>query len=376
MAEEPNFRFYAGTPLTTESNINLGCLFVLDIKPHDEFTFLEKETMGHLGMLIIDFLKVSRQASEGHRAARLSHGLKCFVEGRSNFASDSQMPVAYDVNQTSSEARGLNTRRISCERSRSHSSGACLNDSASELTDADSVSSSFEPTHQNEFLRSRHRGDREGLQGNSWTFQRAANLIRESLELDGSDGVVFVGAGNDLMCRDGSDNGPASLMDSTKAVSVLSFSTEDSARDKEATASFFRAITNLDEVFLRRLLHRYHNGKIWSFHQDGLLYSSDSEEAKSSRRPRGRANPSPARAKAQKRKFTENCMLQKCFSGASQILFVPLWNTAHLHWFGGFFCWNTVESNVFNQSVELSSLLGFGSSIISECNRVDSLIAD
>jgi hypothetical protein len=80
--------------------------------------------------------------------------------------------------------------------------------------------------------------------------------------------------------------------------------------------------------------------------------------------------------KAQKRKTTENSILNKSFPGASQIIFVPLWNPAHSQWFGGFFCWNTIESNVFNPSVELSSLLGFGTSIMSECNRVDSLIAD
>lgn len=69
---KPSFRFYAGTPLTTESNINLGCFFVLDTKPRPEFTDKERELMGHMGMLIMDFLKVSRQATEGRRAARLS----------------------------------------------------------------------------------------------------------------------------------------------------------------------------------------------------------------------------------------------------------------------------------------------------------------
>lgn len=383
--EEPKFRFYAGTPLTTESNINLGCFFVLDTKPHDEFTYLEKETMGHMGMLIMDFLKVSRQASEGRRAARLSRGLNCFVEGRSSCAGDSQNPVLENHNRnfsTSSETSMSNTsgewldvRDISCGRSRSRSSGARSFDSASEQRDEESIPSSFDPNYQAEWLQSKEKDDGAGHRGNSWTFQRAANLIRESLELDGNDGVVFAEAGNDPMHDNGTDSELSSSVDSSKAVSVLALSTEDGPCGIENKAAS-RSIANLKEDFLCRLLDRYNKGNIWSFHRDGLLSSSDGEGSGTSRNPRGRLNPSSTRVKAQKRKATENSILNKCFPGATQILFVPLWNPAHSQWFGGFFCWNTVESNVFNPSVELSSLLGFGSSIMSECNRVDSLIAD
>jgi hypothetical protein len=199
-------------------------------------------------------------------------------------------------------------------------------------------------------------------------------LIRESLELNGNDGVVFVEADNDPMHNGGSDSELSSSVDNSKAVTVLALSTEDGGTEWKMPLS--RSISNLDEDFLRRLLNRYSRGNIWSFHRDGLLSSSDSEESEGSPEPSGRKNPSLKLMKAQKRKTTENSILNKSFPGASQIIFVPLWNPAHSQWFGGFFCWNTIESNVFNPSVELSSLLGFGTSIMSECNRVDSLIAD
>ena len=98
MVGEPGFRFYAGTPLTTESNVNIGCLFALDTKPHAEFSYIEKETMGYMGMLIMDFLKVSRQASDGRHAARLSRGINLFVEGHSFFDKTSNYGDAFEYN--------------------------------------------------------------------------------------------------------------------------------------------------------------------------------------------------------------------------------------------------------------------------------------
>jgi GAF domain-containing protein len=65
----PRFRFYAGTPLTTDTKINIGCFFALDTKPRNSFSDLEKEIFGSLGTLIMDYLQVSREASEGRRAA-------------------------------------------------------------------------------------------------------------------------------------------------------------------------------------------------------------------------------------------------------------------------------------------------------------------
>ncbi|KAJ5110204.1 hypothetical protein N7532_002849 [Penicillium argentinense] len=376
--DDPKFRFYAGTPLTTDKNINLGCFFVLDTKTHHDFTDLEKETMGHMGMLIMDFLKVSRQASEGRRAARLSHGLNCFVEGGWSFADESQNPVLGAIKQKaraeSSEnpASASSTHRdqLSVQGSRSRSSGA------SSYRSASTNHNDAEPPQDDKAYPENTGEDK--VQSTTWTFQRAANLIRESLELEGSDGVVFVEAGNAPLRESSSDSDASSAADTSKSASVLAISTQDNPNDKTSKSPVSRSIQYLHEDFLRRLLNRYNRGNIWCFHRDGMLSSSDGEDSgSSSRKSRGRERPSTLRNKAQKkRKATENTVLNRCFPGATQILFVPLWNSANSQWFGGFFCWNTVESNVFNPSVELSSLLGFGSSIMSECNRVESLIAD
>lgn len=378
VTEEPHFRFYAGTPLTTESNINLGCFFVLDTKPRPDFTRAEKETMAHMSMLVMDFLKVSRQATEGRRAARLSQGLSRFVEGNSSLFDAAYSPTADDLAPPSSASVRSGPDSLSVEhlnrhnarRSRSRSTSVRSPSSQSESRGEASVPSSLEPPFPS--WPSNHRQKHTDLnKGTSWTFRRAANLIRESLELQGDSGVIFVEAPREPMSD--VDSGSDSFGEIGNPATVLAMSTETNPLGLDTTPSPSHSVKNLDEDFLYRLLGRYHKGRLWAFHRDGLLSSSDNEKP---RKSRARTRPSGRPTGTKKRKTTENSILNRCFPGATQVLFVPLWNAANSQWFGGCFCWNGVESNVFNPSVELSSLLGFGSSIMAECNRVESLISD
>lgn len=333
--------------------------------------------MAHTGMLVMDFLKVSRQATEGRRAARLSQGLSRFVEGNSSLFDAAHSPTADDQGSKTSSSVKSGTHSLSAEhlsrhnsrRSRSRSTSARSGSSVSESRGEASVPSSFEapfPAWPSE------QKPEDVNKGNSWTFRRAANLIRESLELQGDSGVVFVEASREPVSDvdSGSDD---SFNETGKPASVLAMSTESNPLGSETTVSPSHPVKNLDKDFLQRLLDRYHKGRLWAFHRDGMLSSSDNEK---SRKSRARTRTSGRATGLKKRKTTENSVLNRCFPGATQVLFVPLWNAANSQWFGGCFCWNVVESNVFNPSVELSSLLGFGSSIMAECNRVESLISD
>jgi signal transduction histidine kinase len=381
--KKPNFRFYAGTPLTTDSNINVGCFFVLDTKPHVEFTQSEKETMGTMGMLIMDFLKVSRQASEGRRATRLSRGLSCFVEGRSRFADSSEDPITHNPNpqqisrpssKTRSSHLSISNNQYSPRRSRSRGSDARsvspLSDINTDYSRASSVGS-----HLSGLRSDNMQNEDKEYQGNAWTFQRAANLIRESLELEGDAGVVFVEGGNDTMFDFDTRGEVSGSLDNNKSATVLAISAGDAPLGPETGSITQFPVSGIDDGFLHGLLCRYGQGKIWSFHRDGLFSSSDSDESTDSSR-KSRTGERTRSKRAKKWKTIENNMLNKYFPGATQVMFVPLWNTTDSQWFGGCFCWNNVENVVFDQQVELSSLLGFGSSIMAECNRIEAQISD
>lgn len=376
--EKPNFRFYAGTPLTTETNINIGCLFVLDTKPHDGLTDIDKETMKTVSMLIMDYLRVSRQASEGRRATRLSRGLSCFVEGSSSLVDTSHPSYAGSFAAVPGTPQSSNLRA-------NHLSVGSLNSfelpsRRSQSSDARSISSMSEGRGDSGLSPlpdwwSGNRGNQrlEEAHGNSWAFKRAANLLRESLELGGDGGVIFLEAGNTPMLD--MESGSDCSAENSSPAPVLAISTNDDPFAPGPGSSNLYSASNFDGSFLHQLLRRYSKGKLWSFHRDGLVSSSDDEKPS---RSRSRANKAPelGRGTGKKWKSLENSMLNLYFPNATQVLFVPLWNAANSQWFAGCFCWNTVETRVFNSSVELSSVLGFGSSIMAEYSRVESLISD
>ncbi|KAJ5124167.1 uncharacterized protein N7515_007992 [Penicillium bovifimosum] len=427
--EDPNFHFYAGTPLTTEKNINLGCFFVLDTRRRDGLTPLEKDTMGSLSTLVMDYMKICRQASEGRRAARLSRGLSYFVEGSSSFVDSidpsradsvasqaATPPSSYKQASASSGSRGNSAAHASQAPSDSSPNNRSLSNDTRSFSSVpfdlkldedsglqgDSRSSSDSRldggSRENtskmdsgtvesslpEWLTSssRNRLPPDDSQGNSWCFRRAANLLRESLDLSGDSGVIFLEANNSpLMDVDtGSDpsntGGPAP---------VLSASTNDEPFAPQAGSMATCPAANLDRSFLQLLLRRYPRGKLWSFHRDGLISTSDDDDQqpqdKATRSTSATSLSPPGVTPASKsirnrRKAAENSILNKYFPNATQIMFVPLWNAVTSQWFAGCFCWSTIETQVFTTSVELSSVLGFSSSIMAEYSRVESLIAD
>ncbi|KAJ6146418.1 hypothetical protein N7497_008400 [Penicillium chrysogenum] len=415
--KDPNFRFFAGTPLTTERNINLGCFFVLDKKPRDGLTPLEKDTLGSISMLVMDYLRVCRQASEGRRAARLSRGLSYFVEGSSSFV-DNVDPSRTDSVGHLSATPASSYNRISAS-SRSHGDGSenasqapsnsppndrsLSNDarsfssvpsdlkldydwklgSGSKLDNGSNVESGTVESSLPEWLTSssRNRLPPDDSQGTSWSFRRAANLLRESLDLSGDGGVIFLEANNSPL-MDADMGGDCS--DTGGPASVLSASTNEEPFAPQAGSMTTCPAANLDRSFLQLLLRRYPKGKLWSFHRDGLISTSDDDDQEAqdkgplgtSATSRSPPNAQPSKPTRKRRKAAENSVLNQYFPHAAQIMFVPLWDAVSSQWFGGCFCWSTIETQVFTTSVELSSVLGFSSSIMAEYSRVESLIAD
>ncbi|KAL4975172.1 hypothetical protein BDW66DRAFT_137931 [Aspergillus desertorum] len=385
---DQHFRFYAGMPLTTESHkINIGCFFLLDTKPHNGLTVEEKEIMGSISVLIMNFLKVSRQASEGRRAARLSRGLSCFVEGSSSFVDTANPSYTGSVSALPgspplSAPRGhhLSVRSSNSVEGllrRSQSSDARSFSSISDCR-IDPGRSSNPPTPLPEWWSGTQRRELEGLDqshGNSWAFKRAANLLRESLELDGDGGVVFLETGTTPALD--IDSGSDYIAENMCPASVLAMSTNEEPFAPSPGSTLASPVANLDTAFLQQLIRRYSRGKIWSFHRDGSVSSSDDENGKPSKSSARTARAQELTNSAPKRwRSVENSLLNTYFPNATQVLFVPLWNAASSQWFAGCFCWNTVESRVFSSSVELSSVLGFGSSIMVEHSRLESLISD
>lgn len=210
---------------------------------------------------------------------------------------------------------------------------------------------------------------------NIWTIRRAANLLRESLELTGESGVIFLESGNmPLDMEDG-------IFDSSEAnaAPVLAISTAEEPFAPEPGSTLSCPAAQLEPSFLHQLLKRYPKGKIWTFHRDGTLFGSSDDDDE---RPGPNLaistvkNSDAKRHSSKKWRAAESALLEKHFPNASQVLFVPLWNAASSQWFAGCFCWNCNETKVFTPALELAYVMGFGYSIMAECSRVESVLAD
>ncbi|KAJ5471382.1 CheY-like superfamily [Penicillium desertorum] len=81
MAGAPYFRYYAGTPLTTATGINIGSLYVIDRRPNICLSELHKETLSDIGDAVMDYLETYRQPLESDRLENLLTSLNSFVQG-------------------------------------------------------------------------------------------------------------------------------------------------------------------------------------------------------------------------------------------------------------------------------------------------------
>ncbi|KAJ6110753.1 hypothetical protein N7486_002988 [Penicillium sp. IBT 16267x] len=378
---EPHSRFYAGTPLTSDSNINLGCLFILDTEPREGLNDIEKDILGTVAAMVMDYLQLSRQAVEGRRASRLSRGLRLFVDGKSSFADNVPSTRSHSFNSsslscTSSYRRA--SRSANSECSDCNVRGAQSENDDMPLPDGDArptsptsiddlgigMSASPAPSSQ-----SSERSDSGSMVSSNtdWLFQRAANLLRQSLDLDGAGGVIFLE--RVLETNDGSSDPSArshlSSVDGNTSGSVLALSTREDPFSYQTGSEISHPAAKLNNAFLTQLSRRYPKGRLWSFHRDGSLSTSDEEQSVSASRKYNETS-----------RALEASKLQDYFPDACQVMFVPLWNATNLQWFAGCFSWTPKPTRVFSRAVDLTSMFGFASSIMTEYGRVESVVSD
>jgi hypothetical protein len=255
-------------------------------------------------------------------------------------------------------------------------------------------------------------------------FSRAANLIREAFEVDG--GCVFFDAlkGFNLVPRpspkspsrqtsylsNGSgltvpgdrdygqnedslaDSGFSELgegvfsrsaTDSRKAVEVLGFSTASSAsihgdeypipdQDPQSFIPFHQKA-------LHTLLRRYPRGKLWTLDTDVGLTSSSEDEfepANIDDDPDQNLKYMEQRRVKKARARSDAKFLARHFPGVRQLLFVPLWDSGRSRWLSGCCVWSTEPTRILSKQVELAFLTAFGNSVMAECSRIDTEIAN
>jgi hypothetical protein len=262
-------------------------------------------------------------------------------------------------------------------------------------------------------------------------FSRAANLIREAFEVDG--GAVFYdaqrgfisdvngkpdtainlpGQENQQESQTSGDDPPSSgesftehleelspdqrtllksdfpglaegrfsltSAESNRTVEILGFSTSDASSIHGDAMPGTQTFKPCDEKTLHTLLRRYPRGKLWTFDSDGAVSSSSEEDTFKipSNDPIQCSNDMKRRKARSARNKSDAKFLSRHFPGVRQLLFVPLWDAGRSRWLSGCFAWSTEPTRILSKQSELAFLTAFGNSVMAECSRIDTEIAD
>jgi signal transduction histidine kinase len=424
----PQLRFYAGTPLTTKRGINIGSLCVMDVEPREGLSPHEARTLGWLAGLAIAHLETTREAMEGKRAKLMSHAWDVFVDGKSMMGNSSRdASRAESVQRDQSSGAETSSNRPTRIPAFDGKSGGVINSHASSAVPPSRTSADFEEGSEDRHASTKDRtttssdpssedeegfggrGQREaGSESHGFTFSRAANVLRECFEIEDGDGVFFLGAGTGLAHSTGSgvamgahqetqdgtgtknDHGdtPSSptygvgtntsfdplisafAKQTKKPAPVLASSTRDEPFLRGQHPRGRAALGEVDQDILGELCKRYPQGKIWSLENGAVASSSEDDQAE-----KLASSTSSHRRNRSYHRRGEASIMTKLFPGVRQILFVPLWDAAVSRWASGGFIWSISETRVFSKT-DLGFLNVFGKTIMAECSRLDTRLAD
>lgn len=428
----PQNRFYAGVPIRSKKGVHIGVYHVYDDSPRSELDFsdADKQFLRDMAHIIWQHVE-SRAAIESiHRGERMVRGLGSFVEGQATLSSSTgqfQDAPGQDEGALNQRQQGLQRDRDAIEdptprQERQHYFGTRSPDRRSATMDtsppavgsrADSPPpSTVEAPAQNVALNAfPHRPvsvtipDPHLVQLRQ-TFSRAANILRESVEVQGAlflDASVgsFGGLVEDRKSRDSTDsngwagstasssnddlpkgNSSLSAGEPVAYCDVFGYSTTG-ASSIDGAASFSKH-TLVPERLLKSLLRRYPAGKIFSFDTDGLLLSggSDTDDAKHPLPPRQKPNP-PSDAKTKRRTnrpFStpegQAQAITALFPGARSVAIFPLWDQVKERWFAGGFIWTASPTRLFSTEGELSYLRAYAATLMGEIHRLNALNSD
>jgi hypothetical protein len=460
----PFLKFYAGVPLITKRGIPIGSLFIVDPNVRAGLTRDEIHFMGSMAKTIMRHMEIAREMEEHRRGMKMSRGLASFVEGRAEFveaevdtADGEGTKIAGQFETGSGLGNGRAKPTPASAPTFGHSPWASANSierkekeySSALFKKEQEIIASPEPppihraqdsgshsvAETNESVHSpamdlpetpKHENQSDAS-STKMLFSRAANLIRETFEVDG--GCVFydaqkgfnllpkpslpaalsrrdsqLGYGHDLPSsggipldskdQDTDKPGPGSAdpgeglfsrsgTESRKAVEILGFSTTTHASihgdEYPAPGPGPQSFIPFHEKALHTLLRRYPRGKLWTLDSEVEILSSSEEDwgaSNNAKDPEQQLKAVDRRKLRRARMRSDAKFLSRHFPGVSQLLFVPLWDSGRSRWLSGCCVWSTEPTRIFSKQVELAFLTAFGNSVMAECSRIDTEIAN
>ncbi|KAI8157747.1 hypothetical protein K4K49_003744 [Colletotrichum sp. SAR 10_70] len=430
--EWPHPRFYAGVPIKSRRGVSIGVFSVWSDEPRQELSSNSTQLLRQLSRMVTDHLDSKRTVERHHRAVRMLRGIGSFVEGKATMSNLGSQPQTNDqslegsLNQNQQRLQDLdNAAAKKADDDESEPGSVAPSPLASPKkspspsqqrvhrrpSSASDVSvgnrrPTTETTMESMTEKSSHNSHEEGV---SYIFSKAANIIRESIEVEGAlflDAAIgsFAGlatktAASGSFSSSSSSDERHSTQRQASLSSVVDVPCRILGHSNSLTSSIDRQITSRDqrqfsERFLAKLLRRYPSGRVFAFDENGSLQSSDfSEEdgatpmsplAEKKLSTAHQEDLSPAelsdRARKRNKKLlsrqNEGKMLMTLFSGARSVALVPLWDAQKQRWYSGGFVYTKTANRVLTIEGELSYLRAFGTVIMSEVAKHNARMVD
>ncbi|KAJ5776436.1 uncharacterized protein N7511_001447 [Penicillium nucicola] len=421
---DPKIRFLAHALIVSPKGIVIGVYTILDDKPRSSLNSEEMKFLKDMAATCMDYLVTNRAKSQHIRSERMIVGLGSFLEGKGSLRSswvdktdggatagqDNKTEGSVSTQQQDKQHLGgvglAQPRKDSQSLPfRSDQSDTPLNTKpntlrgrASPMPRSKSNTSRDGRNRAKAYPETKHKSKKEvSVSQIEDTFGRAANIVRESLEVEG---VVFFDANsggqdafvtNERADHDGSssenenkakkeytqsDVAQSLLENSGKetlnACKILGFATSNAASvNSELTGD---AKLALSESLLAGLLRRYPSGKIFNFTEDGSISSDDTSD---SIFETFNSRVGKKYKKTRKSVLRHDALaLLNMAPGSRSIIFSPVWDSHKSRWYAGTFAWTKTMQRVFTLDDELTFCTAFGSSVIAEVHRLGALFAD
>ncbi|KAI0448705.1 hypothetical protein F5B21DRAFT_518740 [Xylaria acuta] len=436
----PDARFYAAVPIRSPRDVNIGVFAVYGSQPRTEIEPRLITFLRDMSVTVTSHLQTKQTRSDLRRSERMVRGLGSFVEGAAGMSFNSVTSNAESFQNQGSEGTLNSAQQDNQRLEREQGSQSPyvtqfqppLSESPqhqipfvmlpppppTDLPQRPKIGPSSEPRESQElesapFLLSSNAslirtigisgsvdGDEdEHIFSIKLLFSRAANIIRESIEVEG---VIFadaslssfgglVDAGNNSTSASAHSSSEETLVDNLGDIrddfcDILGYSTTTSSSLDKNSATPYQA--QVPEKLLKTLLRRYPKGKIYHFSEMGSVSTSgDSSGNETTLSPIGpNINPMSkggTSAKANERKYStkwsrqnEGVSLLKILPDAKSIAIIPLWDYNKERWYAGGIVWTCAPARIFTRQGDLSYLRAFGMSILSELARLEVKIYD
>lgn len=427
--------FCAGVPIIGPRGNTIGSYCIFDTTPREAVDEGDILFMKDMAATVMEYLDTLQLRYQNAQARKMIFGLGSFVEGRTTLRDswlESNQQDAVTVKSGTTVEGQLNKQQQDLQersfqlplRPRPPDEYARHPFEAAEKASPDLDFDTKSPDgRQNDKKESGKEGkqkarnilSRDEVQDDNprlafeKVFARAANLIRESIEVEG---VVFVDARIESFGglvgyehRGGRAPRPggetASSEDSTDSASTGSISSvsgfpaanpqEDvtTCRILGSSASHSSSINTdaksdvkpgdqyaVRESILKAILNRYPHGKIFNYNQHGSLSDDSGSGGVSASSSSTSASGSKYKRRQRQNHRQDANDLNRVLGGARSIIFLPLWDSHKARWLAGLLAWTNTPERVFSTENELAYLHAFGNSIMAEVHRLDVEMAE